>query len=460
MTEVAISVEHLSKCFKIYQSPRDRIKQIVYPLIQRMLGKQPSKYYRDFWALKNISFEIKKGETVGIVGRNGSGKSTLLQLITGTLTPTEGTIKTYGRVAALLELGTGFNPEFTGRENVYMNAAVLGLSHSEIDAKYEAILEFADIGDFIDQPVKTYSSGMMVRLAFSVAINVDPEILIVDEALSVGDELFQRKCFSRIEAIRASGATILFVSHAGSQIIQLCDYAILLDAGELLMVNEPRKTVGFYHKLISSPVEKREDVRYEIKLQEQYTFVAKEKLKQSLHLGDDLNNPNKLQHYYDPNLKPQSTIAYESLGATISSAKVLTLDGDRVNNLEQGKSYRYVYTVDFQKDSLNVRFGMLIKTVSGMELGGGMTTVSLDDNTELIHAGTKLNVEFTFKCALNPGLYFLNAGVLASLSGEDKHIHRLLDVELFRVMPNSNSISVGTINFDCWASLNLISRDL
>ena len=198
MTDIAISVQNLSKCFQIYDNPRDRLKQFVLPRMQR----EPKQYFREFWALKDVSFEIKKGETVGIVGRNGSGKSTLLQLICGTLNPTGGSVQTNGRIAALLELGSGFNPEFTGRENVYMNAAVLGLSKSEVDARFDDIAAFAEIGQFIEQPVKTYSSGMTVRLAFSIAINVDPEILIVDEALSVGDELFQRKCFSRIEAIR------------------------------------------------------------------------------------------------------------------------------------------------------------------------------------------------------------------------------------------------------------------
>ena len=192
-SDVAIKVESLSKCYHIYDTPRDRLKQFVLPRLQR-LARQPSKqYFREFWALKDVSFEIKKGETVGIIGRNGSGKSTLLQMICGTLNPTSGSIQTNGRIAALLELGSGFNPDFTGRENVYMNAAVLGLSQGEVDERYEAITEFAGIGEFIDQPVKTYSSGMTVRLAFAISVCVEPDILIVDEALSVGDAAFQFK---------------------------------------------------------------------------------------------------------------------------------------------------------------------------------------------------------------------------------------------------------------------------
>ena len=199
-SDVAIRIQNLSKCYHIYDKPRDRLMQ--------MLARGRKQYFREFWALKEVSLDVKKGETVGIIGRNGSGKSTLLQMICGTLNPTSGSIQANGRIAALLELGSGFNPEFTGRENVYMNGSILGLSKEEIDSRFDDIAAFADIGEFIEQPVKTYSSGMMVRLAFSVAINVEPEILVVDEALSVGDEIFQRKCFSRIEAIRAGGATI------------------------------------------------------------------------------------------------------------------------------------------------------------------------------------------------------------------------------------------------------------
>ena len=251
--DIAIKVENLSKCYHIYKDHKTGSSSRLMPRLQRLIGKTPKQYFREFWALKDVSFEIKKGETVGIIGRNGSGKSTLLQMICGTLNPTSGSIQTNGRIAALLELGSGFNPEFTGRENVYMNASVLGLSNEEIDARFNDIVAFADIGDFIEQPVKTYSSGMMVRLAFAVAINVDPEILIVDEALSVGDELFQRKCFSRIEAIRANGATILFVSHSGVTIVELCDRAVLMDAGEKLAVDYRNKLLGVIKSYSTHP---------------------------------------------------------------------------------------------------------------------------------------------------------------------------------------------------------------
>jgi lipopolysaccharide transport system ATP-binding protein len=218
-SEVAIKVQNLSKCYEIYDKPRDRLLQ--------MLSRGKKKYCREFWALRDVSFEIRKGETVGIVGRNGSGKSTLLQILCGTLNPTSGTVETHGRIAALLELGSGFNPEFTGRENVYLNASILGLSKEEIDARYDAIIEFADIGDFINQPVKTYSSGMLVRLAFSVQAQVEPDILIVDEALAVGDAKFQARCFDRLKKLKENGTSILLVTHSSEQIVTHCDHAFL-----------------------------------------------------------------------------------------------------------------------------------------------------------------------------------------------------------------------------------------
>lgn len=227
-SEIAIKVENLSKCYQIYSQPHDRLKQSIYPRLQCLVGKQPAQYFREFWALKDISFEIKKGETVGIIGRNGSGKSTLLQMICGTLNPTSGSIQTHGRIAALLELGSGFNPEFTGRENVYMNAAVLGLSREETDARFADIAVFADIGDFIEQPAKTYSSGMMVRLAFAVIAHVDADILVVDEALAVGDAVFTQKCMRFLRRFMEQG-TVLFVSHDIGSVTNLCQKAIWLD---------------------------------------------------------------------------------------------------------------------------------------------------------------------------------------------------------------------------------------
>ncbi len=236
--EDAISTRQLSKCYQLYQRPIDRLKQFLWR------GRR--QYYRELWALRDINFAVKPGEVVGIVGRNGSGKSTLLQLVCGTLTPTSGEVKVNGRVAALLELGAGFNPEFTGRENVLMGAAVMGLNQSRIAARLEEIIDFSGVREFIDQPIKTYSSGMYVRLAFSVAINVDPDILVIDEALSVGDGAFARKSFNRIMQMRDADKTILFCSHSLFQVESLCTRAIWINQGKIMMDGEAAQVVAAY----------------------------------------------------------------------------------------------------------------------------------------------------------------------------------------------------------------------
>ena len=238
-SEIVIEVENLGKIYQIYATPNDRLKQFIYPRLERIIGRPVSRYYREFWALKDASFAIKKGETIGVIGLNGSGKSTLLQIICGTLNPTMGSIQTRGRIAALLELGSGFNPEFTGRENIYMNATVLGLTSEEINARFDQIIAFADIGDFIEQPVKTYSSGMYVRLAFAVIAHVDADILVIDEALSVGDAVFTQKCMRFVRQFREKG-TLIFVSHDVSAVQNLCESAIWLDQGQIRMAGDSK----------------------------------------------------------------------------------------------------------------------------------------------------------------------------------------------------------------------------
>lgn len=243
----AICVEQASKCFLMYQKPADRLKQFVVPRLRRLMGRKPVAYYNEFWALRDIAFAVAQGETVGIIGRNGSGKSTLLQLICGILTPTGGHIRTSGRIAALLELGSGFNPEFTGRENVYLNATVLGLSTKEIKERYDDIVAFADIGEFVDHPVKTYSSGMVVRLAFAVIAHVDADILIIDEALAVGDVVFTQKCMRWLRNFQKSG-TILFVSHDTGSVLNLCDRAVWLNQGRIERSGKAKDVVEAYLK--------------------------------------------------------------------------------------------------------------------------------------------------------------------------------------------------------------------
>jgi lipopolysaccharide transport system ATP-binding protein len=478
-SDIAIKVENLSKCYQIYDTPRDRLKQFIYPKLKRPLAPLarlvdnnsplatrllPRNHYKEFWALRDVSFEVKKGETVGIIGRNGSGKSTLLQMICGTLTPTGGSVQTNGRIAALLELGSGFNPEFTGRENVYMNASILGLSNEEIDARFDDIAAFADIGEFIEQPVKTYSSGMLVRLAFAVAINVQPEILVVDEALSVGDELFQRKCFSRIEAIRANGATILFVSHSGGQIVELCDRAILMDAGEKLAVGAPKQIVGRYQKLLYAPAEKQAIIRDEIRqiesIQTRKTDIASSN-STSVTMpapGGAVPRTSHIEETFDSNLKPSSTIEYESHGAYIKNPQILTFAGEQVNNLCRGKCYRYCYQVAFNQSVSSVRFGMLIKTISGLELGGGASAHSLQDSLSVVEAGTDYSVEFRFRCSLNPGTYFLNAGVVGVVNGAETYLHRLIDIAMFRVLPDAMLLATGIVDFDCYPEVAMTHK--
>jgi len=430
-SQVAIRVSNLSKCFQIYEKPSDRLLQ--------MLARGFKKYYREFWALKDVSFEVRKGETVGIVGRNGSGKSTLLQMICGTLNPSGGDIKVNGRIAALLELGSGFNPEFTGRENVYMNAAVLGLTKKEIDARYAEIEAFADIGQFIDQPVKTYSSGMSVRLAFAVAINSDPEVLVVDEALSVGDELFQRKCYSRIESIKAKGTTILFVSHSGNIVVELCDRAILMDAGELLLVGEPKEIIGKYQQLLYASQENRADIRSSIALAATVPVLSVD-----TPVPVPVKEP---EDYFDAGLKSDCMIETDSQGALIQNPGIKTLDGRPVNTLVRGRKYKYGYQVHFSKSATLVRFGTVIKTKSGFRLGGVLSVPSQDLTIPYVRAGTVIDVEFEFDCILSSGVYFFNAGTFGALGQDETVLHRLIDAVAFRVLPIKQDIVTEIIDF-------------
>lgn len=457
-SDIAINIENLNKCYLIYNKPRDRLLQ--------MFVRGRHKFFNEFWALKDVSFQVKKGETVGIVGRNGSGKSTLLQIICGTLSASGGHIGTNGRIAALLELGSCFNPEFTGRENVYLNGAMLGLDEEEINSRYDDIVAFADIGQFIDQPVKTYSSGMVIRLAFAVAINVDPQILVVDEALSVGDELFQRKCFSRIEAIKQSGATILFVSHSGATVIELCDRAILLDRGEMLTQGEPKIIIGKYQRLLYAPADKIEGIRQEIREDKpsgaaSHSSAAREEDAPQAAPpppdgdgnGDANGNGNGddsgLEDFYDPELKPKSTIAYESHGALIESPKILNSAGQQVNHLRKGRTYFVEYKVRFNASVTNVRFGMLIKTHSGIDLGGIVSAPNMMKAVAYMPAGSLVELRFGFTCQLNTGIYFINTGVLGVKNTEETFLHRMLDACLFRVLPGSEDLSTGIVDFNC-----------
>lgn len=423
-SETAIHVEGVHKVFPIYDKPHHRLLELLDP-------REGLRWRREFHALRGIDLEIGKGQTVGIVGRNGSGKSTLLQIICGTLTPSEGTVRVNGRIAALLELGAGFNPDFTGRENVYLNATILGLGREEIDARLDDILAFADIGGFIDQPVKNYSSGMYVRLAFAVAINATPEILVVDEALSVGDEAFQRKCFARIEQIREAGATVLFVSHSAGTVVDLCDHAVLLDQGEVLTQGAPRRVVAQYQKLIYAPMERQPAIR------------------DAIRHGDDTIDSDGMEHlarvdsdeceemqqaWFDPELRPTSTVSYASRGARIEDARLLDASGRRVNVLVHGEEYTYTYRVSVERSLARMRCGMMIRTITGVEIGGHATDRD-SSHMALVPAGAIVEASFRFRCLLNPGVYFLNAGCLASDGDAEDYVDRHIDLVMFRVQP-------------------------
>ncbi len=454
MSDIAVRAHGLSKTYHLYDSPQDRLKQM-------LLGrwrKQP--YYREVAALQSISFEVNRGETLGLVGRNGSGKSTLLQLIVGVLTPTAGEVSIQGRVAALLELGAGFNPEFSGRDNVFMNARLLGLTDAETRGRFDDIAEFAEIGAFMDEPVKTFSSGMFVRLAFAVAINVNPDILVVDEALSVGDEAFQRKCFARIRAFKEAGGTLLFVSHSSTAVIELCDRAICLDHGAALCAGAPRRVIEIYHKLIYAPLERAEEIKAKLR----------QDLGPALHqLPDEDRDAGQagaeraaeaerqsLKAWLDPNLKPKSTTAYPEDGAAITDPRLETPDGERVNILVNRCEYVYVYRVHFTRDAEGVRFGMLIKTLSGFELGGAATSPA--DEGVAARAGETYEVRFRFRCNLAATAYFLNAGVSARRNGQERYLARLIDIAMFRVQAPANSLATCLVDFQIAPKAELVDR--
>jgi lipopolysaccharide transport system ATP-binding protein len=436
-SEPAIRLTGLGKTYPIYRKPHHRLAQ--------MLSRDKARWYREFPALRDVSLTIARGETVGIVGRNGSGKSTLLQMICGTLTPTAGELQVNGRIAALLELGAGFNPEFTGRENVYLNGSILGVGRDEMEAKFDAIAAFAEIGQFIEQPVKTYSSGMYVRLAFAVAIHVEPEILVVDEALSVGDEGFQRKCFARIDAIRDSGATVLFVSHAAGTVVDLCDRAILLDQGELIAEGTPKHVVGQYQKMLHAPAERAGALREEIKQMHRGGPTGGE--------AGSRGSPTvvaegpALEAHWIDGLVPPAPVFYEDRGAELQDPHLLTLSGRRVNVLVPGEEYVYAYSVRLRRTCAGVRCGMMIRTVTGIDLGGCVSS-RVAEALGVVEAGAVLDVRFRFRCLLAAGTYFLNAGIVARMSEGEELVNRWVDVAMFRVMHAPDTIATGLVNFD------------
>ncbi|WP_426234013.1 ABC transporter ATP-binding protein [Pseudomonas sp. TWP3-2] len=432
-SEIAINLQNVSKCYHIYDKPRDRLLQ--------MFAGQRKQYFREFWALKDVSFDIRKGETVGIVGRNGSGKSTLLQVICGTLNQSMGDVQTMGRIGALLELGSGFNPEFTGHENVYMNAAILGLSREEVDARYDDIAAFADIGEFIHQPTKTYSSGMIVRLAFAVQAMVDPDILIVDEALAVGDERFQRKCFARLDELKAKGTSILFVSHSGPQVVELCDRAILMERGERICTGSPMEVVRAYQKLIYAPVEEQP------RLIEEFRNIGTDKVVIETEQVEASQDASPQDQYFDAGMVPESTTVYPEQGARIDSFEIFDKEGRRCNVLKAGGEYDIVMRGILTEAVSRIFLAMHVRTVSGVVVTGQRYP---DEGKYFDCEGDsrEFRIAFSIKMVMLPGVYFVGGGVWSE--SEPTLCHRILDALMFRVVSDQGARSFGYMD----ASIN------
>jgi homopolymeric O-antigen transport system ATP-binding protein len=462
-SDIAIRVHDVGKHYLLFRRPEDRLKESIVPRLRRLARLPEKHYYREFAALKGVSLDVGRGETVGIVGRNGSGKSTLLQIICGTVRPSIGTVDVQGRIAALLELGAGFNTEFTGRENVYLNSAILGLGREEIDARFDDIAAFADIGEFVDQPVKTYSSGMYVRLAFATAINVDPDILVVDEALAVGDEAFRRKCYARIEQIQAGGGTILFVSHSAPTVMQLCSRAVLIDGGELILEGSPKTVVHQYQRLINQTGKGAQAVRQEIRrLHDEGTAAepaaAEQRQEAAVRPPAPIQPRPKLEGF-DPALVSKSRVEYQSRGARIRDLRLLNDRGEPVNILEMKRHYAYEYDVDFDLDAADVGFGMLIRTTNGLAIGGTTTLRPVKTRLPHVAAGSSVRVRFEFECRLLPGTYFLNAGVRGKVNGSEEFLHRILDGLAFRVAPVENLAATALVDLGISSDTAVILPD-
>lgn len=407
MSEFAIQVKHLDKMYKLYNKPSDRLRET--------LGfKVP---VREHYALRDVNFQVERGETVGIIGTNGSGKSTILKIITGVLNPTAGEVKVDGRISALLELGAGFNMEYTGIENVYLNGTMMGFSKEEVDARLQDILDFADIGDFVYQPVKSYSSGMFVRLAFAVAINIDPEILIVDEALSVGDVFFQAKCYRKFEEFKKMGKTILFVSHDLSSISRYCDRVILLNKGVKLEEGSPKQMVDMYKQLLVG----QDPAKAEEKKEEQ-----KERWSQQFQV-----NPNMLE--------------YGTKLAEIVDFAVLD-DKDRcTNTIEKSSSFRIRMKVVFHQDIQEPIIAYTFKDIKGTEITG-TNTLFEKKSVEHSQAGDSCTVTFEQEMFLQGGEYLLSFGCTGYKDGEFTVFHRLYDACNITVVSNKNTVGFYDMN--------------
>lgn len=436
-SEFAIRVQALSKCYQIYDRSSDRLKQFIWPRIQRLAGRAPTRYFREFWSLKDVAFEVKKGETIGIIGRNGSGKSTLLQIICGTLHPSAGAVEVSGRVAALLELGSGFNPEFTGRENVFLNAGVLGLTPAQTSQRFADIEAFADIGQFIDQPVKTYSSGMMVRLAFAVIAHVDADILVIDEALAVGDAFFTQKCMRFLRNFMQTG-TVLFVSHDTAAVQNLCSRAIWLEQGRIIQEGSPKEVSELYLEAFYEAQQgKSSTTRLKaIKNQD----VNRPLRDQRLEFINASNLRNDLQLFeFDPNAS-----GFGQGGATIVSVQFLDNQGESLSWVVGGELVSLQVTVECHQPLTSPIVGFTVKDKLGQGLFGDNTSVTYVDNPQRCAAGQHLVARFTFEMPrLATGDYAITVAIADGTQQEHVQHHWIHDALLFKSA--STSVATGLI---------------
>ncbi len=422
--ERVIEIKDVTKIYKLYDKPIDRLKE--------SMSLRHRSYHKDFYALRGLSFFVEKGQTVGIIGTNGSGKSTILKIITGVLTPTSGEVSVKGKISALLELGAGFNMDYTGIENIYMNGTMMGYSKREMDDKLADILDFAEIGDFVHQPVKTYSSGMFVRLAFALAINVEPEILIVDEALSVGDVFFQSKCYRRMEEIRKNGTTIVMVTHDMGSIIKYCDKVILLNKGEYIAEGPAGRMVDLYKKILAGQMESLRE-----ELASRREGVSEDAPGRRAGAGG--SEPGGL-------MREKLTInanreEYGDGRAEIFDLGLLDAGGNLTNLLLEGEVFTIRERIGFDADIEAPIFTYTIKDRKGTELTG-TNTLFEGAQVKPVKAGDIYDVAFTQKMTLQGGEYLLSMSCTGFEGGEHVVYHRLYDVANITVISNKNTVGI------------------
>ncbi|AOK03715.1 ABC transporter ATP-binding protein [Burkholderia sp. AU28942] len=437
--DVVIAANGLGKYYEIYGNPKDRLKQFLLPTLDRARGKEPRKYYKQFWALSDVSFEVRRGETVGIIGRNGSGKSTLLQLVCGTLSPSTGTMETRGRIAALLELGSGFNPEFTGRENVMLSGALFGLSRDEIAARYDDIVAFSGIADFIDQPVKTYSSGMVVRLAFSVIAHVDADILVVDEALSVGDAYFTQKCMRFLRSFMQRG-TLLFCSHDMGAIVNLCNRVVWLDKGQVKMAGNPKAVSEKYLESLFDPVvvEDPQPVEEAIEVEEKAPQVE-----EYIDMRMPMINASPLRNDIEVFQFDEARASFGAGGAQITGVRLLDGSGNPVAWAVGGEEMVLEISARATADIGRPIIGFVFKDKLGQIIFADNTYIPYRNKSIDVGRGRKLVARFRFKFPVLPsGEYSISPAIAEGTQSDHVQHHWVHDAMILQVHSSSTCIGL------------------